>query len=183
MRIRSVLSTLVAGAFLVAVPATAQADDYYWLKDRAGDAPATSDITRFKVTKTDDMLVTKVSFRKVVKPGGERSNPVELYIDTKGNGRPDHRVMIQDVDQSFSKTRSWNGSENDRRWGSCLDDLGERRAVTYQTRAKTVTVRTPLSCLGDPSKVRVAASSWYGSDRHVKQDWAHTKHRYTRWLR
>ncbi|WP_019143933.1 hypothetical protein [Aeromicrobium massiliense] len=176
MRIRSIVSTIVAAGFLVtAAPTAAQASDYFWMKDRVGDARATSDITRVKVTKTDSLVITKISLRKV-----KRSSPVELYYDTKGDGRPDYRVRIKGSEQIVSE-HGWKGGST-YQWGGCLNELGGQRAVSYQTKAKTITVKTPLECMaetGTPTKIRVAASAKSGSTR----DWAYAKRHYTRWLR
>ncbi|MDO9377527.1 MAG: hypothetical protein Q7T56_01660 [Nocardioidaceae bacterium] len=146
-----VLVALLCGA-LVAVgsPASAQTRTF---ADARGDAPATVDVLRTKVTYTASSVRVVVRVRDLRRGASGEHYPSSVLIDTTTRRRgPEFAVSADENHTYFARMRSWRAVEDP------SDPNGAqscRFALRYDTRGNRITYTVPRACLGNPSRVRV----------------------------
>lgn len=160
------LTTMLAGA------APAVASDAQVARDARGDATASLDIVRVKVTHTKRVVRVAVKLRDYVDVNDTHKGYTQVgaHIDTRGGKRPEHLVAIRGYHVLSGSTSGWNklNPNGFDPWGDCW--VEGVKFVTVRAAKNLVILRAPKKCLGNPKRVRVAVQTYRsGADTHA--DW------------
>jgi hypothetical protein len=135
------VAVLSAALLLAAGPTAVAASDtgHATVHDKVGDAPSTIDITRVRVAKTSRTVTITLHVRRLSKAVGADFSVFGGYGTFDGKPFPNVWVETWTDAQHHVRHAMYEGEDG-------LDTGCRGLAVHWNTRARTVTVRSPLTC-------------------------------------